>query len=87
MTDDSSGILKVEHNTKEQRVFTVEQYFLNNEGLSATIQLLPESFPGCVISRLGVPRSCDFRPLDFFFIFIYLRIMLTHHMYLKILPL
>lgn len=38
VTADSSGLLKMEGYTKEQRVFIVEQYFKNNEGLAATVR-------------------------------------------------
>lgn len=31
MTADSSGLLKMERYTKEQRIFIVEQYFKNNK--------------------------------------------------------
>ena len=36
-----------------------------------TVQLLPQSFPGLVVSRFNYhdwpPRSCDLTPLDFFY--------------------
>ena len=38
LTADSLGLVKMEHYTREQRVFIVEQYFKNNESLAATVR-------------------------------------------------
>lgn len=38
MTGHSSGLLKMERYTKEERVFIVAQYFKNNESLAATVR-------------------------------------------------
>jgi len=56
VTADSLGLLKMERYTKEQRVFIVEQYFKNNEGLAATVHNF----------RTKYGRNSDLTPLDFF---------------------
>lgn len=35
---DSSGLLKIEHYMKEQRVFSIEKYLKNNEVLTVTVR-------------------------------------------------
>lgn len=48
LTTDSSGLLQIELYTKKQRVFIVEQYFKNNEGLAVTLFLV-QNMVGIVI--------------------------------------
>ncbi|PBC29604.1 hypothetical protein APICC_08150 [Apis cerana cerana] len=46
MTADSSGLLKMERYTKEQRIFIVEQYFKNNK--SSEMIVKKQMHPQCV---------------------------------------